>query len=47
MHPVMRCADPPLESPVAMGGAVTVPGGDAARQDTLNCASVKVCEGFR
>ena len=25
-----------------MGGAVAVPGGDAARQDALNCASVKV-----
>ena len=28
-----------------MGGAVAVPGGDTARQDALNGASVKVCEG--
>ena len=28
-------------------GEVAVPGGDTARQDALNCASVKVCEGFR
>ena len=35
----------PLESPA--GGAVAVPGGDTARQDALNCASVKVSEGFR
>jgi hypothetical protein len=27
--------------------AIAVPGGDTARQDALNCASVKVCEGFR
>ena len=27
--------------------AVAVPGGDLARQDDLNCASVKVCEGLR
>ena len=37
----------PLESLAVVGGAVAVPGGDAARQDALNCASVKVCEGFR
>ena len=30
-----------------MHGAVAVPGGDTARQDALNCASVKVCQGFR
>jgi hypothetical protein len=30
----------PLES-------LAVEGGDTARQDALNCASVKVCEGFR
>jgi hypothetical protein len=37
----------PLESPAEAGGAVAVPGGgDAARQDALNCASVKVCEGL-
>ena len=29
-----------------MGGAVAVPGGDTARQDALNCTSVKVCEGI-
>ena len=29
------------------GYAITVPGGDTARRDVLNCASVKVCEGFR
>jgi hypothetical protein len=28
-------------------GAVAVPGGDIARQDALDCASVKVCECFR
>ena len=32
-----------LESPV---GAVALPGGDTARQDSLNFTSVKVCEGF-
>ena len=32
----------PLESPVVAGGAVSGPGGDTARQDALNCASVKV-----
>ena len=36
----------PLESPVVVGGAVAVPGGDTARLDALNCASVKVCAGF-
>jgi hypothetical protein len=29
-----------------VGGAVNVPGGDTARQDALNCTSVKFCEGF-
>ena len=29
-----------------MGGAVAVLGGDTARQDALNCASVKVSQGF-
>ena len=33
----------PLERPAVAGGAV----GDTARQEALNCASVKVCEGFR
>ena len=37
----------PLESPAVAGGAFAVPGGDTARQDALNCASVKVCEGLR
>ena len=37
----------PLESPAVVGGTIAVPGGDTARQDALNCASVKVCEGFR
>ena len=32
----------PLESFVVVGGAVAIPGGDTARQDALNCASVKV-----
>ena len=36
----------PLESPAIAGGAVAVPGGDAAQQDALNCASVNVCEGL-
>ena len=36
----------PLESLTVMGGAVAVPGGDTARQDALDCASVKVCESF-
>ena len=36
-----------LESPAVAGGAVAVPGVDTARQDALNCASVKVCEGLR
>ena len=29
-----------------MRSAVAIPCGDTARQDALNCASVKVCEGF-
>jgi hypothetical protein len=36
-----------LESPAVAGGAVTIPGGDTDRQDALNCASVKVCEGLK
>jgi hypothetical protein len=32
----------PLESPAVAGGAFAVPGGDATRQDALNCAYVKV-----
>ena len=36
-----------LESSVVAGSAVAVPASDTARQDALNCASVKVCEGFR
>jgi hypothetical protein len=31
-----------LESFAVVGGALAVPGGDTARQDALNCASVKV-----
>ena len=34
----------PLESLTVEGGAVAVPGGDTARQDALDCASVEVCE---
>ena len=37
----------PPESLVVEGGAVAIPGGDTARQDVLDCASVKVCECFR
>ena len=37
----------PLESPAVTGGAVAVPNGDTRRQDSLDCVSVKVCEGFR
>ena len=37
----------PLESPVVAGGAVAVPRGDTALQDTLSCASSKVCDGLR
>ena len=43
----------PLDSHEVEGGAVAIPGGDAAQQDALNCASVKkkncasVCEGLR
>ena len=36
----------PLESLAVVGDAVAIPGGDTAQQDALNCASVKVCEGF-
>ena len=32
----------PLESPSVAGSAVAVPGRDTARQQALNCASVKV-----
>jgi hypothetical protein len=39
---------PPSGEPCGVaGGAVAIPGGDAAQQDVLNCKSVKVCEGFR
>ena len=31
----------PLESLMVVGGEVAVPGGDTARQDALDCASVK------
>ena len=37
----------PLESPAVVGGVVGLPGGDSARQDALNGASVKVCECLR
>ena len=37
----------PQESFAVVDGAVAIPGGDKARQDAYNCASVKVCEGFR
>ena len=37
----------PLESFAVVGSAVAVPGGDTARQDALNWASIKVCEGFK
>ena len=37
----------PLESPRVAGGEVAMPGANTARQDTLNCVSVKVCQGFR
>ena len=48
MPPVMRWGRPhhPLESPAVAGGAVAVPGGDTARQDALDCAPVKVCQGL-
>ena len=36
-----------LGSPAVLGGAVAIPSGDTARQNALNCASVKVCEGLR
>jgi hypothetical protein len=36
----------PLESPAVAGCAVTEPGADTAQQNALNCASVKVSEGF-
>uniref|UniRef100_A0AAZ3PYF7 Paired domain-containing protein n=1 Tax=Oncorhynchus tshawytscha TaxID=74940 RepID=A0AAZ3PYF7_ONCTS len=36
----------PLESLPVMGGAAAVPGSDTARQDALDCASVKVCDCF-
>ena len=37
----------PLESPTIVGCAFAIPGGDTARQDSLNGVSVKVCEGLR
>ena len=37
----------PLESPVVVGAAVTIPGGDTARPDALNCTSVKMSDGLR
>jgi hypothetical protein len=38
---------PPSGQPCGWVSAVAVPGGDTARQDAFNCASVNVCEGFR
>ena len=35
-----------MESPAVADGAVTLPGGDTARQDALNGASVKVCDAL-
>ena len=37
----------PLESLAVEGGAIAIPGGAPARQDALDCASLKVCECFR
>jgi hypothetical protein len=37
----------PLEIPAVAGGAGAVPDSDSAKQDALNGASVKVCEGLR
>ena len=31
---------------MVVGGTVALPGGDTARQDALDCASLKVCECF-
>ena len=36
----------PLESLAVEDGDVAVPGCDTARQNALDCASVKVCQGF-
>jgi hypothetical protein len=36
----------PLGEPCGSGGAVALPDCDTAQQDALDCASVKVCEGF-
>ena len=35
-----------MESPEVADGAVAAPGGDTARQDAFNGASVKICEGL-
>jgi hypothetical protein len=35
-----------LESLAVECDAIAVPGCDTARQDALNCASVKFCQGF-
>ena len=40
LPPVMRCAD----LITVVGGAVAVPGGDTARQDDLDCASLEVVD---
>ena len=45
MLPVMRWADRTTLWRVLQSPAI--PGGDTARQDALNCASINVCEGFR
>ena len=49
MPPVMRWSDRTTlwRALWLRAGEVVVPGGDTARQDALNCASVKACEGFR
>ena len=49
LPPVMRCADRTTLWRVLRLWPVqfAVPDGDTAQQDALNCAHVKVCEGFR
>ena len=34
----------PLMTPEVAGAAVSVPGGEIARQESLNCESVNLCE---
>src|SRR4029434_6283207 len=43
----LRCLHHPLQGLAIGSGAATIPGSDAAREDALNGASIKVFQSFR